>query len=90
MESGKNMNLIVWAGVAAAAAGVVAVAVIAKWRERSLENLSATTRGAQEVLADCYSKIHEIEEHLPNLVPPATVRRSPARSRTNGNPVLEA
>ncbi len=88
MGSGKNSNVIVWAGVAAAAAGIVAVAVIAKWRERSLNNLSATTRSVQEVLADCYGKIREIEEHLPDLVAPKTVRRSGVRARTNGNPVL--
>jgi hypothetical protein len=85
--SGKSNNVIVWAGVAAAAAGIVAVAVIAKWRERSLQNLSATTRSVQEVLADCYGKIREIEEHLPDLAPRA-VRRSGSHARANGNPVL--
>jgi len=86
--SGKSNNVIVWAGVAAAAAGIVAVAVIAKWRERSLHNLSATRRSVQEVLADCYGKIREIEEHLPGLPPPNAVLRSGAHTRTNGNPVL--
>ncbi len=89
MESGKNIPLIVWAGVAAAATGIVAVAMIAKWRERSLNNLSATTRSVHEVLADCYGKVREIEEHLPDVVTPRAVRRPAVRKMTNSNPVLE-
>ncbi|HZO89685.1 MAG TPA: hypothetical protein VFB38_15255 [Chthonomonadaceae bacterium] len=88
MKSGKHSNVIVWVGVTAAAAGIVAVAAIMKWREQSLKNLSTTTRGVQEVLADCYSKIREIEEHLPDLVAPKSVRPSGVRTLANGEPVL--
>jgi hypothetical protein len=90
VEAGKKTSVVVWVGVAAAAAGIVAVAAIAKWREHSLKNL-ASTRGVQEVLADCYNKIHEIEEHLPDIITPKKAGRQPhARAMSNGHPVLES
>lgn len=90
MEAGKKTSVILWVGVAAAAAGIVAVAAIAKWREQSLKNLAAT-RGVQEVLADCYNKIHEIEEHLPDMIVPKRAgRQSRPAAMSNGHPVLES
>ena len=70
MAAGKRTNVILWSGLAAAAAGVVAVAVLVKLKERSFAETSVQNRlrDVQDVLADCYKKISEIEEHLPAVI----------------------
>lgn len=80
MSAGKKSSVILWTGVAAAAAGVVAVAVVVKLKERSLVEGSVENRlrDVQDVLTDCYKKITEIEQHLPELAasePRLTSRR---------------
>lgn len=94
MESGKNKNLILWAGVAAATAGIAAVAAIVKWQERRLNELaeSKQLRSVQDVLADCYEKISEIEQHIPEVVPerPKVRRHLHSKPKSNGKPVLES
>jgi hypothetical protein len=96
VASGKKTSIILWTGIAAAATGILAVAAIVKWRERAAVTTVTATRlrDAQEVLADCYRKIHEIEEHLPGALA-VTARsshsaRTVRRTVTNGNPVLES
>ena len=67
MESTKRVGIIISACVAAAATGVVVVAAIAKWRktEEQGRKYESSLRDVQDVLSDCYQKIHQIEEHLP-------------------------
>jgi hypothetical protein len=97
VESGKKTNVVLWASIAASAAGILAVAAIAGWREHSLKQRSVTKhlRDVQEILDDCYNKIHEIEEHLPGRLEAEVVTkqrhpRPSVRALTNGNPVFEA
>ncbi len=68
MESNKRVGIAISACIAAAATGVIVVAAFVKWRSheadgRKLEN---SLRDVQDVLSDCYDKIHEIENHLPS------------------------
>ena len=69
MSAGKKSSVMLWTGLAAATAGIVAVAVIVKLKERSLMEGSVQNRlrDVQDVLTDCYKKISEIEQHLPEL-----------------------
>jgi hypothetical protein len=96
VESGKGGNVTLWVGVGAALAGILAVVAIAKWRERSLasDRFTSQMRDVQDVLKDCYDKIHEIELHLPGSIPELKVvrkgRRTPSRSLSNGKPVFES
>ena len=70
VAAGKKSSVILWTGVAAATAGVIAVAVLVKLRDRSLVDSNVQNRlsDVQDVLADCYKKISEIEQHLPELM----------------------
>jgi len=94
VEALKRSNVIVFASVAAAAAGIAVVVAIARWRERrSIGDCVETgLRGVQDVLSDCYQKISEIENSLPvapNIAVtgrPAPLRDVKARSMSNGNP----
>lgn len=69
MAAGNKSSVILWTGLAAAAAGVVAVAVFINLRDRSVTegSMSNRLRDVQDVLTDCYKKITEIEQHLPEL-----------------------
>ena len=69
MAAGKKSSVILWTGLAAAAAGVVAVAVFINLREHSVSegSVSNRLRDVQDVLTDCYKKITEIEQHLPEV-----------------------
>lgn len=69
VAAGKKPSVILWTGLAAATAGVVAVAVFINLRERSATegSMSNRLRDVQDVLTDCYKKITEIEQHLPEL-----------------------
>jgi len=91
VESGKGGNVSLWVGVGAAIAGIIAVVAIVRWRERSYtsDQITSQMRDVQDVLTDCYNKIHDIEGHLPEL---KTIRKSRAVSRsiTNGTPALES
>lgn len=80
MSAGKKSSVLLWTVVAAAATGVVAAAVVVKLKERSLAegNVENRLRDVQDVLTDCYKKISEIEQHLPELAatePRLTTRR---------------
>ncbi len=95
MESGKKTNVILLTSVAAAATGVIALALIARWRERAAKSALATERlrDAQEVLSDCYRKIREIEAHLPAVLTADAPKRAShltRRSMTNGSPAFDA
>lgn len=69
VASGRKSSVNLWMGIAAAAAGVVAVVVLVKLNDRSLAGVSVQNRlrDVQDVLADCYKKISEIEQALPEL-----------------------
>lgn len=88
MEASKRTGIFIWSGVAAAAAGILAVAVIFQLRARKKSNTSHSShlRDVQDVLADCYQKIREIEEHLPGVqsLSERSVRLS-AAMKSNGN-----
>lgn len=67
MESNRRVGIAISACIAAAATGVIVVAAFAKWRRNEAEGrkLESSLRDVQDVLSDCYDKIHEIENHLP-------------------------
>jgi hypothetical protein len=95
VESSKRSGVFLWASIAAAATGIIAVAAIRKWKEHAMErtDVSSHLRDVQDVLTDCYQKIREIEDHLPNILAPnssALSPRSKNRNLSNGNPILEA
>ena len=89
MESGKVRNRTLWVGVGAAVAGIVAVIVIAKWRDRDTEQMTSQIRDVQDVLKDCYEKIQQIEVHLPELKPVRT-GKVPSRTGRTRKPVHES
>jgi|GEM_PF-1441582 len=89
VEASKKTGVFIWGGVAAAAAGIVAVAIILQWRERR-KSVTGNLRDVQDVLADCYQKIREIEDHLPGSKPVERTGRIPSHILSNGNTVLDA
>lgn len=70
MESGNRSATALWIGLAAVATGVVAATLVARWKAKIAADASVhhQLRDVQEVLSDCYKKISEIEQHLPELV----------------------
>ena len=84
MAAGKKSSVILWTGLAAAAAGVVAVAVFINLRDRSITDGSVSNRlrDVQDVLTDCYKKITEIEQHLPELAQTEPMSRIQAMDRS--------
>ncbi|HEV2471280.1 MAG TPA: hypothetical protein VGS41_01360 [Chthonomonadales bacterium] len=82
---GRRSGIILWTGVAAAAAGIVAVAAISRMRDNQAvgAGVASKMRDIKDVLADCYSKIHEIEARIPEIAlePPAVVQRGNGRAR---------
>ena len=70
MEAGSKKSIVLWSSVAAA--GIVAVAAIFAWKARTLssEKLETRIRDVQDVLLDCESKIHEIQSHIAEILPP--------------------
>lgn len=71
LESGSKKNILVWSSVAAATAGIVAVAAIFTWKARTLssEKLDTRIRDVQDVLLDCETKIHEIQSRIADILP---------------------
>lgn len=72
MEAGSKKSIVLWSSVAAAAAGIVAVAAIFAWKARTLSSkkLGTRIRDVQDVLLDCESKILEIQSHIAEILPP--------------------
>lgn len=95
LDSGKRSHVILWTGLAAAAAGIVAVAVIARWKDHAVANAKASIhlRDVQDVLADCYDKIREIETRIPEIASKSdkdlTLLKT-NRKAGNGKPILES
>lgn len=85
MKSEKRTTILLWASAAAATAGAVAVVAIVKWRKGLQETVVANRlRDVQDVLTDCYRKIREIEEHIPDLTPgTSVVAKTGARKGTS-------
>jgi hypothetical protein len=80
LEAGSKRNVILWSSVAAATAGIVAVAAIFTWKARTLsaQQISTRIRDVQDVLLDCESKIHEIKGHITEILP--SVSQTPTTS----------
>lgn len=87
MEPSKR-NTIIVCSCAAAVTGIAAVAAILKWQHRRLVDSTVTSRlrNVHDVLADCYRKINEIEEHIPDLSQVAGNSRSRSRSGPTPHP----
>jgi len=67
LKSGNKTTVaIVAVGLAAAAAGIVVVAAIARWHEFHSrgDSLATRLRDIQDVLSDCDDKLRKIERHL--------------------------
>ena len=86
MALSKKTSVLVWGSTAAAVAGIAAVITIARWRRTLSESRVATRlRDVQDVLTDCYRKISEIEDHLPDLLQQSMVSPSLPKSRRMTN-----
>lgn len=82
MKTGKKSNAMLWTGIGAAAAGIVAVVAILRLREQRDAEAAQHERDINAVLEDCYRKIDEIEQHLPTAIQalPRPRKSSPAAS----------
>jgi hypothetical protein len=90
VEGGKRTSVFVWGSIAAAAAGIIAVAVILQLRDRKKSEVS-NLRDVQDVLSDCYQKIREIEDHIPeNRSNANRTNRAGASIISNGSTVLDS
>lgn len=97
MQADKKTTVLVWASVAAAAAGIAVVAVLFKCRDKICTDEGSAVsdhRHLQQIVADCYSKIEEIESRLPAAAaPPArsvhSTRKGSSASKTTSNPALD-
>lgn len=91
----KKTNLLLWSGLASAAAGILAVAAVARWQEHSHRNqrVAMRLRDIQGVLAACYDKINEIETHLPQktrAIPAERASKTRTSVGSNGAPALDS
>ena len=68
---GSKKSILLWSSVAAATAGILAVAAIFTWKTRKLSSakFGSHIRDVQDVLLDCETKIHEIQEHIAEILP---------------------
>ena len=90
VEASKKTGVIVWSSIAAAAAGVIAVAVIVRLRERK-KSVVSNLRDVRDVLADCYQKIREIEDQLPGSKSSQDrIERVSTNILANGNTVMDS
>ena len=80
--SNKRNTALLWTGIGAATAGIVAVVTILKLREHSHNETTQRERDINAVIEDCYRKISEIEEHLPSQ---AIARRRDATENSLAN-----
>ena len=80
MSASKKTNIILWSSLVASVAGIAAVAVALRFqkREQDEQAMASHLRDVQDVLADCYEKINEIEQRLPSAL-------SERLSRVNGS-----
>jgi len=96
VKSSRKSTVIILSCVAAATAGVFAIVATDRWKVRNAASLGVKSRlrDVQEVLADCYTKIHEIERQLPDQSTVATTvaaRSSLGSAPTgNGRPIYDA
>ncbi len=68
MTSEKKTSVLIWSGVAASVAGIVAVVACMRCQERSKgagDTEDTHYRDVKEVLSDVHAKIEEIERQLP-------------------------
>jgi hypothetical protein len=72
VTSEKKTSVLIWSGLAASVAGIVAVVACMRWQERNRGGGASEEthyRDVKEVLSDVHAKIEEIERQLPS---PAT------------------
>jgi hypothetical protein len=74
--SNKRNTALLWTGIGAATAGIVAVVTILRLREQSQNESNQRERDINAVIEDCYRKISEIEEHLPKQTVTSRTRRN--------------
>ncbi len=70
LKNDKRSSLVLWSSIAAAGtAGIVALVAYGRYRMRAIDNTSVMLhlRDVQDVLSDCYMKIQEIENQLPDM-----------------------
>ncbi len=69
IDDNKRVGAIILACSAAALAGIAAVSAVALWRasKRPVLTADAAMRNIEDVLSDCYSKITEIEQSVPEI-----------------------
>ena len=72
--SNKRNTALLWTGLGAATAGIVAVVTILRLREQNHHATAQRERDINAVIEDCYRKISEIEEHFPKQTVTATQR----------------
>lgn len=68
MTSEKKTSVLIWSGIAASVAGIVAVVACMRWQERNKgagEAEDTRYRDVKDVLSDVHAKIEEIERQLP-------------------------
>jgi hypothetical protein len=71
LEADSKKSIILWSSIAAATAGIVAVAAIFTWKARKMssEQFGTHIRDVQDVLSDCETKIHEIQGRIADILP---------------------
>lgn len=69
MSSEKKTSLLIWASVAAAAAGITVAALLFRCKGETVHGADtddSERRHLDQILTDCYDKLHEIEARLPS------------------------
>ncbi len=82
-EMSKRNNALLWTGIGAATAGIIAVVTVIKLREHEANKSKQDDRDINAVLEDCYRKINEIEEHFPILAQSQSLPRRCKSSEPN-------
>lgn len=88
MQVSKRVGIILSASIGAASAGIIAAVFILQLRERQHadEKAAIHLRDIQDVLTDCYNKIHDIDNHIPiSLISSNQVSNHAAHYKTSPN-----
>lgn len=89
MKASNKRNIaLLWTGIGAATAGIVAVVTILRLREHNHNEAIQRDRDINAVIEDCYRKISEIEEHLPVITQTITKNNRTRRNSETGLPTV--